>query len=418
MNEVFLRSHGSSWCDPTLRLQYGETHVEVGSAQSFISEIQQFLESSWVDKPLVVKDPRIASLAKFWIEAAKRSEFEIKVIIPNRHPYEVAASLATRDGASADLSDVLWLKANFLAERASRALPRIFVNYADLLSDWRTQVKRIEAALGLDLGANDDTIDAFLDPGLHRHREIQRPQQAPMLPWVLPVYEAFSAAARDLPLNLSEMDAAFDAFSMNDGIFSAATIEANRITKTWGLFGGAQAPVGNEERLESLAELVETLTEERNRVMAEYSRQEAESNRIADVVAQRLLQWSAATIVPVTGPVVLERATRGFEPDGWMLKSASFTCKALSRVVRISIEGWLPGEGHSNVLVIRNGIETMRASLVPGQPFSVSMTVAREVSDPITLELSLEHSYSAIQQMQGSQDDRELGCIIQLITFA
>jgi len=147
MNEVFLRSHGSSWCDPTLRLQYGETHVEVGSAQSFISEIQQFLESSWVDKPLVVKDPRIASLAKFWIEAAKRSEFEIKVIIPNRHPYEVAASLATRDGASADLSDVLWLKANFLAERASRALPRIFVNYADLLSDWRTQVKRIEAAL-------------------------------------------------------------------------------------------------------------------------------------------------------------------------------------------------------------------------------------------------------------------------------
>jgi len=119
-----------------------------------------------------------------------------------------------------------------------------------------------------------------------------------MLPWVLPVYEAFSAAARDLPLNLSEMDAAFDAFSMNDGIFSAATIEANRITKTWGLFGGAQAPVGNEERLESLAELVETLTEERNRVMAEYSRQEAESNRIADVVAQRLLQWSAATIVP------------------------------------------------------------------------------------------------------------------------
>jgi len=94
-----------------------------------------------------------------------------------------------------------------------------------------------------------------------------------------------------------------------------------------------------------------------------------------------------------------------------------FHLQALSRVVRISIEGWLPGEGHSNVLVIRNGIETMRASLVPGQPFSVSMTVARE-SRTNNVELSLEHSYSAIQQMQGSQDDRELGCIIQLITFA
>ncbi len=57
----------------------------------------------------------------------------------------------------------MWLKYNLLAERNTRALPRVFVDYANLLEDWRREVKRISAALAIDLSTrNESAIEQFL----------------------------------------------------------------------------------------------------------------------------------------------------------------------------------------------------------------------------------------------------------------
>ena len=80
-------------------------------------------------------------LSELWFEAARRGGFAIKVAIPVRHPNEVAASLGARDRVSFELSSVLWLKYNLLAERGSREFPRVFVEYSNMLHDWRRRLR-------------------------------------------------------------------------------------------------------------------------------------------------------------------------------------------------------------------------------------------------------------------------------------
>ena len=66
-------------------------------------------------------------LCGLWFEAARQAGFDSVVVIPVRHPQESIASHAARDRASPELSSALWLKYNLLAERHTRALPRVFV---------------------------------------------------------------------------------------------------------------------------------------------------------------------------------------------------------------------------------------------------------------------------------------------------
>ncbi len=45
------------------------------------------------------------------------------------------------------LAIAVWLKAYLQAERHARALPRVFVDYANLLDDWRREIARISKTL-------------------------------------------------------------------------------------------------------------------------------------------------------------------------------------------------------------------------------------------------------------------------------
>jgi hypothetical protein len=218
INNAFLSRHGASWYDPTLRLQ-GETAFSAQEKETYIERIRAFLERSHSASLLVIKEPRIAALADFWLEAGRRAAMTAKVVIPIRHPGQVAASLAARDGVSAELSTVLWLKYNFLAERGSRNLPRVFVEYPNLLSDWRKEIGRISARLAVDLSdADEAAIDRFLDPGLQRQRSCGKPSDM-LQAWASETYMDLSAAARDEPLNLQKLDAMFSAFAASERTF-------------------------------------------------------------------------------------------------------------------------------------------------------------------------------------------------------
>lgn len=228
INNAFLRRYASSWYDPTLRLQ-GDIVFSAQEKAAYIERICGFLERSHDGSLLVIKEPRITALAGFWFAAARKTSMTAKIVIPIRHPDQITASLAARDGLSPELSRVLWLKYNLLAERSSRELPRVFVEYENLLSDWRKEIGRIVERLAVDLSnADEAAIDRFLDPTLQRQKSRGKTTDIPGQTWTTDTYTALSAAARDEPLDLPKLDATFAAFAACERTFRRAVAEFNQ----------------------------------------------------------------------------------------------------------------------------------------------------------------------------------------------
>lgn len=206
LNDAFLFHYGATYFDPTLRLQ-GELTFAPEVRESFIGQIRAFLRDCPQAPRLVIKDPRIVALLEFWLQAARQESFEPKVVIPIRHPQEVVASLSAWVKAPPELWSALWLKYNLLSERDTRDLPRVFVDYARLLSDWRGQIARIEQALRVDLSSTDAAaIDAFLTPDLHRERHSGPVVEPFGYPWLAETYAVLMQAARDQPPAAATLD--------------------------------------------------------------------------------------------------------------------------------------------------------------------------------------------------------------------
>jgi hypothetical protein len=212
LNDAFLGTHGSSWHDPAL-IDFGHGSARSRDNAQFVNDIRQFLASFGEQDMLLIKEPRITALSDFWFEAASFERYALHIVVPVRDPSEVAASLAARDGTPLELAVSLWLKYNLLAERNSRHLPRVFVEYSQVMTDWREQVHRISRSLDLDFSKQNSTeIDAFLRPDLYRQKKAYL--AADDIPNdVRNVHEMLSEAARDKPLNLRSIDAAFGHFA-------------------------------------------------------------------------------------------------------------------------------------------------------------------------------------------------------------
>lgn len=216
LNEVIMRRLGTSRVDPTLRLQ-DEGAIDARAKATSIDEIRAYLRTMPAAPFVVIKDPRINVLSGLWFEAAELSGFDVATVIAVRHPEEVNASVGAHSPVPTELASALWLKANLLAERDTRGRSRVFVEYANLLDDWRRELKRISAALGLDLNTQDEgAIDEFLKPDLRRQR-YSGPVTEPFgTNWVSTVYDVLCAAARDEPCDESVLDRTYDAYRTSE----------------------------------------------------------------------------------------------------------------------------------------------------------------------------------------------------------
>jgi hypothetical protein len=144
-------------------------------------------------------------------------------VIAVRHPKEVIASLAKLMRAQPELSSALWLKYNLLAERQTRGMRRVFVEYANLLGNWRAEVARISGALSVGLDSRDDAaIDEFLKPDLRRQRDSGPITELGGTDWISATYEAMHAAAQDEPVNAAALDRVFDAYRATEHDFRTA----------------------------------------------------------------------------------------------------------------------------------------------------------------------------------------------------
>lgn len=222
LNRAILGRHGSAWWDPSLRvLEEGEFSPE--ERASCIADITAYLKTLPPSPLLAIKDLSIIPLSSMWFEAARLASLDIRAVIAVRHPQEVIGSLSSLAGATPELSSALWLKGNLLSERITREMPRVFVDYANLLEDWRREMVRVSDALEVDLDTqNADEVDQFLTPDLRRQRSSGAVTDFFGRDWVSVVYDAVRAAARDEPWDEAVLDRAFEGYRAAEHDFRTA----------------------------------------------------------------------------------------------------------------------------------------------------------------------------------------------------
>lgn len=169
-NNERLNAAGSAWDDvfayPQPALPEAEERAWIDRAKAIFEE-----EYGGVVFPLL-KDPRVTVLGPLWRQALDEMGVAARCVIPVRHPLAVAGSLARRDQFPVEKSLLLWSAYMLASEAYTRGLPRVFVGYDSLLSDWRAETARIEASHGAALPAltpeGAAEIDRFLTADL-RH---------------------------------------------------------------------------------------------------------------------------------------------------------------------------------------------------------------------------------------------------------
>jgi hypothetical protein len=173
LNDEILSELSSAWSDwRALPLD----RLSGPSAEDYRGRAAALLDSEFGDAPLIaLKDPRITRLFPFWRETLSVAGYRVGVLIPLRHPLEVAASLRARDAMPVAQGLMIWLGGVLEAELRSRGCDRHFLAWTDLLNDWRPLLASAVSSLEIDwpvpLDVAGPRIDAFLDVGL-RHQTL------------------------------------------------------------------------------------------------------------------------------------------------------------------------------------------------------------------------------------------------------
>ena len=218
LHEKFLQDIGFNWHD----LAFADIDwLSEARIAEFRRALGVILREQFGAKRLcLIKDPRLSWFAPLWVDVLRRRHRRAVFVVTVRHPDEVAASLAKRDGFSIGYSRLLWLRHMINAERVSRGHPRVFVHYERLLLDWRSEVDRVGRQLDIDwpvpIDSVSDEISAYLSPALRHHRHGTRKGSAQSLPeWIERVYrlacEATSSTSPDIAASFDSTLTEFDA---------------------------------------------------------------------------------------------------------------------------------------------------------------------------------------------------------------
>lgn len=123
---------------------------------------------------VVIKDPRLLWFTHAWSSTGAQLGAVSRFATLLRHPLEVVKSKQTYYGQALHPNNRTagWINTMLLTERVTRNQPRVFVEYDDLLSDWRQVVARVNSQLGLELDEHDTpqtrAVERFIDPTLRR----------------------------------------------------------------------------------------------------------------------------------------------------------------------------------------------------------------------------------------------------------
>jgi hypothetical protein len=167
-----LASAASRWDDWR---QFDPLWFRTRESEEHRQKIRMLLVEEFGGEPLIcIKDPRICRFVPFVCAILAEMNYSPVAVLPVRNPLEVALSLQRRDNIALSTSVLLWLRHVLDAEFYSRHMPRCFLSYEDLLTDWRRQMERVAETTGIgwpdrsDLSASQ--IDDFLSADLRHER--------------------------------------------------------------------------------------------------------------------------------------------------------------------------------------------------------------------------------------------------------
>jgi hypothetical protein len=151
-NEWLLRKLGGGWsAPPPLEISAHAAHLlrdQMPAARELFRSLHPGDQWAW-------KDPRNCVLLPFWRAAL---DDRAVALLAYRNPAEVVASLDRQGQISEENAFWLWERYVRSAMFASRDIPRLVVDYADLVAQPEQAVERIEtflAAEGLRLSGED-----------------------------------------------------------------------------------------------------------------------------------------------------------------------------------------------------------------------------------------------------------------------
>lgn len=179
-------------------------------ARSYAERLAALVVEEFGDAPLaVLKDPRLCRLMPLWRQVLELAGVRPLIVMAIRHPLEVAASLAARNGLSREHCLLLWLDHVLAAERDTRGLPRFVVHYDTLLDAPETTLRRVAQALDLPLpGTLDDTTPGVPSRRYRHHcADFDTSSAASTGGWVRAVYERLTESADLRPADQALFDA-------------------------------------------------------------------------------------------------------------------------------------------------------------------------------------------------------------------
>ena len=292
-HDEILASVESAWDDwGGFNSAWIDSPIAAGYLERLPSLIEQEFEGATI---FLVKDPRVCRLMPLWSRVLDDMGIELKVVLPIRHPWEVARSLEARNQFSTARSQLIWLRHVLDSEASTRHASRAFLRYSDMLGDWRVQMRKLAIDLDIEWPKWSDAVEAEIDEYLSaelRHfvagqNEATGYEQLDR--WVQQAYEAIQRLVDDGSDRhaLQAMDAIRGDFDRSTAVFSAVMQETRsesvkkmaslrqRVEKLSGqvkLVEAARQKLvsGRQEELASLAERAKAREEEHAQMLSKH----------------------------------------------------------------------------------------------------------------------------------------------------
>jgi len=119
-------------------------HADWNSLDALHDEAARLLADPGASAPRTLADASTARLLRFWQPAFQRAAVEARYVIVHRNPLSVAHALAAQRDAPVEreLSHLLWLEHYLEALLGTHGLPRVAIDFDELIDDPAAQLRR------------------------------------------------------------------------------------------------------------------------------------------------------------------------------------------------------------------------------------------------------------------------------------
>jgi len=172
LNKKILSAASSNWDDYHFNLN----DIESDQVDAWVIEAHKVLKQEFTDiDNFAIKDPRLCLLFPIWEKALIRFDAEVKVIIVNRNPNEVAASLKIRNGFRNQKSLLLWAKYTLSLEFFSRKYQRLSIQYPTDFIDSTNLIQKFKKFTQFNISdIRENKALTFYEKKLTRHQTEQK----------------------------------------------------------------------------------------------------------------------------------------------------------------------------------------------------------------------------------------------------